>query len=112
MPARAFITFLLSIPEIVVELQSEPNGERAQRVMLLTLPDGSTIPVNYLQEGQVVFVGADGQWWREFGDNGKDVEIFLQGAILNGPRSGDHKRPAVPRWNIYKIASDCAYVAS
>lgn len=65
---RLYYFFIVN-PRVVAELQSEPNGERAQRVMLLTLPDGSTIPVNYLQEGQVVFVGADGQWWRELPHN-------------------------------------------
>lgn len=106
---RLYYFFIVN-PRVVAELQSEPNGERAQRVMLLTLPDGSTIPVNYLQEGQVVFVGADGQWWREFGDNGKEVEIFLQRAILNGhavaitndPQYRDgiftRLRPTAPTW--------------
>ena len=102
--------FYIVNPSVVAELQTEPNGERAQRVMLLALPDGTTIPVNYLQEGQIVFVGADGRWWREFRDNGKEVEIFLKGAILSGhavaivndPEYRDEVftrlRPTAPTW--------------
>ena len=102
--------FYIVNPSVVAELQTEPNGERAQRVMLLALPDGKTIPVNYLQEGQVVFVGADGRWWREFRDNGKEVEIFLKGATLighavaitNDPQYRDEVftrlRPTAPTW--------------
>ena len=97
-------------PKVVVELQTEPTAERAQRVMLLTLPTGKTIPVNYLKEGNTVFVGADGRWWREFRDKGKDVEFFLQGAVLNGravaitndPEYRDEVfsrlRPTAPAW--------------
>ena len=97
-------------PKVVVELQTEPTAERAQRVMLLTLPTGKTIPVNYLKEGNTVFVGADGRWWREFRDKGKDVEFFLQGAALNGravaitndPEYRDEVfsrlRPTAPAW--------------
>ncbi len=38
-------------PRVSSELRDNPGGQRAQRVMLLTLPDASTIPVNYLREG-------------------------------------------------------------
>ncbi|XOV86916.1 MAG: hypothetical protein ACFHX7_18360 [Pseudomonadota bacterium] len=97
-------------PGVVAELKSEPNGERAKRVMLLALPDGNMIPVNYLQEGQSVFVGADGRWWREFRDNGKEIEILLKGATLSGhavaitndPEYRDEVfarlRPTAPTW--------------
>lgn len=102
--------FYIVNPSVVAELQTEPHGERALRVMLLALPDGNTIPVNYLQEGQIVFVGADGRWWREFRDNGKEAEIFLKGAILSGhavaitndPEYRDEiftrLRPTAPLW--------------
>lgn len=102
--------FYIVNPSVAAELQTEPHGERAQRVMLLTLPHGSTIPVNYLREGQMVFVGADGRWWRELRGGGKEVEIFLKGAVLSGhavaitndPEYRDEiftrLRPTAPTW--------------
>ena len=97
-------------PKVVVELQTQPTGQRAQRVMLLTLPSGSTIPVNYLKEGSIVYVGADGRWWRDFRDPGEDVEILVQGVPLKGHAiaiTNDRKyrdevfkrlRPTAPTW--------------
>ena len=97
-------------PKITKELNSEPNGERAAKVMLLTLPSGKTIPVNYLREGEFVFVGADGRWWREFQHDGKRVEVFIRGEALEGnavamtedPEYRDdifeRLRPTVPTW--------------
>ena len=37
-----------------------PQGERAKKVMLSTLPSGCTIPVNYLREADGVYAGSDG----------------------------------------------------
>jgi hypothetical protein len=51
---------------VAENLRSDPNGERAARVMLLRLPDGSELPVNYLREGDLVFAGADGRWCARF----------------------------------------------
>ena len=41
----------LANPRVSAELREDPRGQRAQRVMLLTLPDGQVLPVNYLREG-------------------------------------------------------------
>ena len=48
-------------PGVAEELRAEPDGDRAQKVMLLTLPSGREIPVNYLREGDRVYAGADGR---------------------------------------------------
>lgn len=69
---------------VAEELRSNPAGERANIVMLLTFPDGKTIPVNYLREGRVVYCGADGPWWREFQGDGKDVQLLIHGENLSG----------------------------
>ena len=37
----------------------------ARKVMLITLPSGRTLPVNYLRDGDTVYAGADGRWWRD-----------------------------------------------
>ena len=52
-------------PQVELELRQRPDGERARRVMLVTLPSGRALPVNYLREADKVYAGADGRWWRE-----------------------------------------------
>lgn len=97
-------------PRVVDELRTSPDGERARQVMLLTLPEGRTIPVNYLREGSKVFVGADGPWWRQFAGDGVTTELFIQGrsyaaqgrAVLDDNAYRDEVfsrlRPTVPGW--------------
>src|SRR6187549_673351 len=75
---------LISNPRVEREVREEPNGERARKVMLMTLPGGRTIPVNYLREGDVVYAGADGRWWREFRGDGADVQLLVRGETLSG----------------------------
>jgi hypothetical protein len=69
-------------PRVAQDLIDNPTGERAQKVMLLDLPSGRQLPVNYLHEGNKVFVGADGRWWREL--DGIDVTITIKGELLTG----------------------------
>ena len=95
---------------VVQELHDDPDGERARRVMLLTLPSGKQIPVNYLREGAHVYAGADGPWWRPLRGDGASVELLVMGEKLRGTAhavEGDpartdavfeRLRPAVPAW--------------
>ena len=53
--------------KVAKDLRLNPNGERAELVMLLTFQDGRELPVNYLREGDQVFVGADGRGGGRFG---------------------------------------------
>ncbi|MDA1073896.1 MAG: hypothetical protein O3A63_03925 [Proteobacteria bacterium] len=97
-------------PRVAEELKTDPTGERAARVMLLTFPDGGQIPVNYLREGNQVFVGADGRWWRVFRDGDVPVELFIKGEALTGRAHTvlndaeythdifQRLRPDVPKW--------------
>jgi len=75
---------LIANPATIRELRENPNGERAKRVMLLSLPSGREIPVNYLREGSRVYAGADGQWWKELRGEGGEVEMLIQGEALRG----------------------------
>jgi len=75
---------LVTNPRVERELRDDPNGERARRVMLITLPSGRTIPVNYLRDGNVVYAGADGRWWRELRGSGAHVQLLVRGATLGG----------------------------
>jgi hypothetical protein len=97
-------------PRVIEVLRSDPHGERAARVMLLTLPDGRVLPVNYLREGDTVFVGADGTWWRSFRDGGAVITLEIRGetlaghavVVLNDPEYTRavfaSLRPRVPKW--------------
>ncbi|XOV85545.1 MAG: hypothetical protein ACFHXK_10610 [bacterium] len=71
-------------PRVAAELVAAPDGPRAARVLLLTLPDDRVLPVNYLREGALVFVGADGPWWRAFLPGDVPVQMFIRGEDLHG----------------------------
>jgi hypothetical protein len=86
-------TAAIANPRVAQELREHPDGERARKVMLLTLPSGRTIPVNYLREGDVVYAGADGRWWRELRGQGARVELLIQGETLSGVARAVEDRP-------------------
>ena len=66
------------------ELRQDPDGARARRVMLITLPSGRTLPVNYLREGDTVYAAADGRWWHQLRGQGAPVELLVRGETLEG----------------------------
>ena len=84
--AAGYAVYLARVtnPAVERELRGNPDGERARMVMLITLPSGRTLPVNYLREGDTVYAGADGRWWRELRGPGAAVELLLRGEILVG----------------------------
>jgi len=79
-------------------------------VLLLTLPSGRTIPVNYLRETDVVYAGSDGRWWRELRGDGAPVALEIRGEALRGHAQAIESdpahthdvfarlRPTVPSW--------------
>lgn len=95
---------------VAEEIRTNPQGERAQRAMLVTLADGRMYPVNYLVEGDLVFMGIDGRWWREFVGDGQPLEMLIQGERLTGHATTvlddpeytaeifSRLRPTVPGW--------------
>ena len=97
-------------PEVARELRANPEGVQAARVMLMTIDDRKTIPVNYLREGNEVFVGADGPWWRIMHEKEQPVTLLIKGQKLSGRaravsgRPGYTKevfkrlRPTAPKW--------------
>lgn len=101
---------LLGNPRVVREIQNDPQGQRAGIVMLLGLPNGRTLPVNYRREGSQVFAGADGPWWRAVRDGNAPVTVTIRGETLTGRArvvfdDPDYKRsvferlrPDVPGW--------------
>ena len=97
-------------PRVAKELREDPQGERAQKVMLLTLPSGKQLPVNYLRDGATVYAAADFPWWRELRDGGGRGTVLIRGETLQGrmraveddPELRDsvfaRLRPTAPRW--------------
>jgi len=53
-------------------------------VGLFTLPSGRKVPANYLREGNKVFFGVDGRWWRELTGSEKQLSVLLRGESLKG----------------------------
>ena len=80
----AFYQSTVTNPAVVEEITQNPQGDRAGIVMLLTISEGKTLPVNYLREGDTVFIGADGSWWREFQGEGAEVTLLIRGVRLQG----------------------------
>ena len=71
-------------PRVVRELIERPDGERAGRVMLVTLPSGRRLPVNYFREDPFVYAAADGTWWKELVGVGFPVTLLVRGEALTG----------------------------
>jgi hypothetical protein len=105
----AFYTVRVANPGVERELRENPDGERARKVMLITLPDGRTLPVNYLHEGDTVYAAADGRWWHQLRGPGARVELLVRGETLVGQARAieddpDHRsavfdrlRPSAPK---------------
>ena len=93
---RAYI-LLVGNPRAVAELRNDPQGERAGIVMLLGLPDGRELPVNYLREGNQVFVGVDGRWWRVLREGNVPVTMLIRGETLTGKARVVFDDPAYKR---------------
>lgn len=95
---------------VAEEIRNNPTGERAARAMLIWLEDGTMYPVNYLHEGDQVFMGIDGRWWRAFRGEGAPVRMLIKGehyqgharVVLDDPDYTEavfaRLRPTVPEW--------------
>ncbi|MFT7651327.1 MAG: hypothetical protein ACI9UU_000429 [Candidatus Azotimanducaceae bacterium] len=95
---------------VAQDIESNPDGDRAKRAMLLYLEDDRMFPVNYLKEGNLVFVGIDGLWWREFEGQGAPVRLLIRGeqyhghakTVLDDPAYKEEifarLRPTAPEW--------------
>jgi hypothetical protein len=106
----AFVYSWWMNPRVIRELREDPQGERAQEVMLLTLPSGKALPVNYLRDGDTVYAAADFPWWRELRGEGGRGSVLIRGETLHGriraveddPELRDsvfsRLRPTAPRW--------------
>lgn len=83
-------------PDVMRQIENEPDGYRAARTLILEIPDGARFPVNYLREGDVVYLGADGRWWRAFRTPGP-VRLVVGGQTLTGTALAVRDQPALRR---------------
>ena len=94
--------------QVLEEIRTNPQGARAARSMIITLADGRIYPVNYLREDELVFMGADGRWWRAFQlrrTRGMLIRQRLRGhakVVLDDPEhvadAFARLRPKAPGW--------------
>ena len=108
----AYIAFMLFVmnPIVLDQIKTEPDSEMAGEALALTLASGKEIPVNYLKEGDTVFVGADGPWWREFQNGPTPVALVIKSenyqglatVVLDDPEYTEsifkRLRPTQPDW--------------
>ncbi|MCH2187186.1 hypothetical protein MK280_15080 [Myxococcota bacterium] len=85
----AYVPYAIFVqnPQVTNELIENPGGDRAKRVMLITLPSGRRLPINYLFEDPFVYAAADGLWWRELemkAGEGLPVILLIQGKTYRG----------------------------
>ena len=97
-------------PGVIRELMDNPDGATAGRVMLINLPSGKMLPVNYLHKHDKYWAAADGRWWRELREPGLDLAVIVRGktlkmqaiAIEHDDKLTDEifseLRPTAPRW--------------
>jgi len=93
-------------PRVVRELIEHPEGKRAQRVMLVTLPSGRRIPVNYFREDPFVYAAADGTWWKELVGTGFPVTLLVRGETLTGMARAILDNPAYTQRVFEKLRPD------
>jgi hypothetical protein len=82
-------------PRVIRELRENPDGARARKVMLLTLPSGRALPVNYLRDGDTVYAAADFPWWQELRDGGGRGSVLIRGETLPGHVRAERDDPAL-----------------
>ena len=95
---------------VAQQIRDNPEGQLAQKTMLLTLEDQRMYPVSFLSEGKHVYMGIDGLWWREFVDAPQPVTMLISGeqyigsarTILDDPERKaevfSRLRSKVPGW--------------
>ena len=75
-------------PLVSTVLRSERHGLLSDGVMLITMqrrdsPEMKTFPVDYLREGDMVYVGCDSGWWKHL-EGGAEVRMLIQGTEFVG----------------------------
>ncbi len=75
-------------PLVPIILQSERHGLLSGGVMLITMKqrdsaEMKTFPVDYLREGNMVYIGSDSSWWKHL-EGGAAVTMLIQRTEVSG----------------------------
>ncbi len=105
-----FLAGCVSPTDDMAELRANPQGELAQKTMILTLPDGEVIPVNFIREGNKVYIGADGRWWRQLRGEGARVGLFILGEELTGVARAVEEDKEQARFILEKVRPGFAWL--
>jgi hypothetical protein len=75
-------------PLVSTILRSEQHGLLSDGVMLITMKERDssemkTFPVDYLREGNTIYIGSDFGWWKHLED-GAEVHMLIKGTELVG----------------------------
>ena len=54
-------------PGVIEEIESNPTGDRAASTLVMTLDDGTRLPLKFVREDNLVHLGSGGRWWRRAG---------------------------------------------
>jgi hypothetical protein len=86
----AGIAVMLTVAHLLVPtvLRSERHALLSGHIMLITMKeqetaDMVTFPVDYLREGDSVYVGSDSAWWEHL-RGGAEVRLLIQGTEFVG----------------------------
>ena len=84
------ISVTLTVAHLLVPtiLRSNRHGLLSGHIMLITMKkretsDLLTFPVDYLRDGDSVYVGSDSGWWKHL-EGGAEVRMLIQGTELVG----------------------------
>jgi len=82
------VTLIVAHRLVPTILRSQQHGLISGHVMLITMKkretaDVITFPVDYLREGNRVYVGSDSAWWKHLQD-GAEVRLLIKGIKVVG----------------------------
>ncbi len=70
-------------PGVIEEIESNPTGDRAASTLVMTLDDGTRLPLKFVREDNLVHLGSGGRWWRRFQSPGP-VTLLMRGREYRG----------------------------
>ena len=70
-------------PGVIQEIETNPDGDRAASTLVMTLDDGTRLPLNFVREDNRVYLGSGGRWWRRF-ETPAPVTLLIRGRQYRG----------------------------
>ena len=82
------LVIVVANPIVSAILRSDHHTLLSERIMLISMKkqgssEEATFPVNYLREGNTVYIGADFSWWEHL-QGGAEVDMLIAGSEFTG----------------------------